>query len=45
MALIPLTVLLFVVVAVCGGPVAFVNTIGSFATDAIAHSRNWLRSF
>jgi len=45
MALIPLTVLLFIVVVVLGGPEAFVNTIGSFAIDAIAYGTNWLKSF
>jgi hypothetical protein len=45
MALIPLTVLLFIVVVVLGGPEAFVDTIGSFAVDAIAYATNWLKSF
>ena len=45
MAFIPLTVLLFIVVVVLGGPEAFVNTIGSFAIDAIAYGTNWLKSF
>jgi hypothetical protein len=45
MALIPLTVLLVVVVAVLGGPEAVVDTIGSLAIDTIAYGRNWLKSF
>ena len=45
MALIPLTVLLFIVVVVLGGPEAFVNTIGSFAINVIFYVTNWIKSF
>jgi len=45
MAFIPLTVLLFIVVVVLGGPEAFVNTIGSFAINVIFYVTNWIKSF
>lgn len=45
MTLIPLTVLLFIVIVALGGPESFVNTVASFATDAIASGARWIRTF
>ena len=45
MALIPLSVLLFIVMVALGGPDAFVSTVTSFATDAIAYTARWIRNF
>ena len=45
MALIPLSVLLFIVMVALGGPEAFVNTAASFATDAMNYTASWIRNF
>ena len=45
MALIPLTVLLFIVMVALGGPDAFVTTVAGFATDAISYTASWIRHF
>ena len=45
MALIPLSVLLFIVMVALGGPEAFVNTVALFATDAASYTSNWIRHF
>jgi hypothetical protein len=45
MALIPLSVLLFIVMVAVGGPEAFVTAVSSFATDVIAYVASWIRSF
>ena len=44
MALVPLSVLLFIFAVALGGPDAFVRTITTFATDAITYGSRWLRS-
>ena len=44
MALIPLSVLLFVVMVALGGPDAFVRTITTFAADVIMYGSRWLQS-
>ncbi len=45
MALIPLSVLLFIVMVALGGPEALVNTVRSFATDAITYTARWVKNF
>jgi hypothetical protein len=45
MSLIPLSVLLFIVMVALGGPDAFVNTVASFATDAITYTARWVKNF
>ena len=45
MSLIPLSVLVFIVMVALGGPDAFVRTVSSFATDAVADIARWLRTF
>jgi len=45
MALIPLSVLLFIVMVALGGPEAFVNTVASLATDAMTYTASWIRNF
>ena len=45
MSAIPLTVLLFISIVALGGPGQFVNTVASFATDAIAYVASWIRYF
>jgi hypothetical protein len=45
MALIPLSVLLFIVMVAFGGPDAFVTTVVTFATDAITYAAGWIRNF
>ncbi len=44
MALIPLSVLLFIVMVALGGPDTFVRTVTTFAADVITHGSRWLRS-
>lgn len=43
MTLLPATVLILVVMAVMGGPTAFVNTLGLWATEVIASVATWLK--
>jgi hypothetical protein len=45
MALIPISVLLFIVMVAFGGPDAFVNTVASFAADAMTYTSRWIRNF
>jgi hypothetical protein len=45
MALIPLSVLLFIVIVALGGPETFIRTVSSFATDAITDAARWIRNF
>ena len=44
MALIPLSVLLFIVMVALGGPEALVRTITTFAAEAVTHGSRWLQS-
>ena len=44
MSLIPLTVLMFIVTIAFGGPEAFVNSVGNFATEALAYAASWIRN-
>ncbi len=43
MSLIPLSVLVFVVMVAFGGPERFVNTVVSFANDAVTYAASWVR--
>ena len=44
MALIPLSVLFFIVMIALGGPEAFVRTVTTFAADAITVISGWIKS-
>lgn len=43
MALIPLSVLLFIVMVALGGPEAFVRTVTTFAAEAMTSVSRWVR--
>jgi hypothetical protein len=43
MTFIPVTVLLFVVMYVMGGPAQFVNLVAQWGTDAITTVMNWVK--
>jgi hypothetical protein len=43
MTFIPLTVLLFIVVYVMGGPVQFVNVVGYWIVDTATMFVNWMK--
>ena len=45
MALIPLTVLLFIVMVAFGGPETFANMVANFAIDAVNSTASWIRHF
>ena len=45
MALIPLSVLLFIVMVAFGGPETFANIVASFAIDAVNSTASWIRNF
>jgi hypothetical protein len=45
MALIPLSVLVFVVMVAFGGPEPFARVVATLANDAVAHASRWLRQF
>jgi hypothetical protein len=45
MSLIPLSVLLFIVMVALGGPETFVNTVASYATEAITYTARWIKHF
>ena len=44
MALVPLSVLLFIVMVALGGPEAFVRTVSTFAADVITYGSRWVKS-
>lgn len=43
MTFIPLTVLLFIVIYVMGGPEQFVNVVAQWSMDVINSIANWLK--
>ena len=43
MTFIPLTVLLFIVMYVMGGPTHFVNVVAQWSMDVIAYVVNWVK--
>lgn len=43
MTFVPLTVLLFIVVYVMGGPAQFVNVVVNWLTDLAAYVTGWIR--
>ena len=44
MALIPLSVLLFIVMVALGGPESFVRTVTAFAADTMTSVSRWVRN-
>ena len=44
MTVIPVTVLLLIVIGMLGGPVAFVNTLSSWVSDALTAALAWLNN-
>lgn len=43
MTFIPLTVLLFIVIYVMGGPTQFINVVVLWVTDVVNYVLNWIR--
>lgn len=43
MTVIPMAVLIFIVVAIMGGPNAFLNTLSLWAADMISGITTWLK--
>jgi len=43
MTLVPVTVFMLVIVAVMGGPTAFVNTLSLWVTDTLTFVATWLK--
>ena len=43
MTFIPLTVLLFIVIYVMGGPTQFVNTVAYWTMDVANYIANWIK--
>ena len=43
MTFIPVTVLLFIVMYVMGGPGQFVNVVAQWSTDVITYVVNWIK--
>ena len=43
MTFVPLTVLLFIVIYVMGGPTQFVNIVAQWSSDVISSVFNWIK--
>ena len=43
MTFIPLTVLLFIVIYVMGGPEQFINTVAHWTTDLVTWVASWVK--
>ena len=43
MTFVPITVLLFIVIYVMGGPAHFVNVVAQWSADFITYILNWIK--
>ena len=43
MTFIPVTVLLFIVIYVMGGPAQFISVVVGWTTDLVTHVLNWIK--
>lgn len=43
MTFIPLTVLLFIVIYVMGGPEQFINTVAQWSMDVVTYVGSWIK--